>query len=425
MTHSNPPTSTLSGITTTAAFGIMSIFLVALMFFIPPAYKAPATILLASIVAIAMLAQKQTRVLDSLISRGYMLSVFVLGMSVFLILLLSPYPKSELAINVCFLLFASVCLGVMNRGFGAGKIAKTIFYFAGVAGIIIALFLHSASLSPMYCFGSYDKNYFGVVLFLFFCWCWFEKRLFGLVICVAASFLLNSRALQLMIVLFVVISIVVRVRFSSSILFKSPSPVILMTAFVAMTIVIVAFSSWWTTDVVGSSTVSSALASRGLNDTSNAIRFNSNMYAVDQLFDDPSLLIMGYDSDISTSMNIGNPLEGDNMAFMAARNGYRVVQPHHAVLNLLLKHGLLFTVGYLLVFCFSFSKYFTIGAACVWVPYLTIGMVMHSTLTAQYLLMFVFLLVSANNDLSTKGIECLQLSWITRLRSRKIGGRQQ
>ena len=111
------------------------------------------------------------------------------------------------------------------------------------------------------------------------------------------------------------------------------------------------FSWWWSTAVVGGDTVSASLASRGLNDTSNAIRFNSNLYAIEQISKDPLLIFRGYDIDIRRVMNIGNPFgDKDTLLASASLHGYRVVQPHHAVINLLLKHGVLYTIFYFAVF---------------------------------------------------------------------------
>ena len=88
-----------------------------------------------------------------------------------------------------------------------------------------------------------------------------------------------------------------------------------------------------------------------MNDTSNAIRFNSNLYAIEQISKDPLLIFRGYDIDIRRVMNIGNPFgDKDTLLASASLHGYRVVQPHHAVINLLLKHGVLYTIFYFAVF---------------------------------------------------------------------------
>ena len=77
---------------------------------------------------------------------------------------------------------------------------------------------------------------------------------------------------------------------------RSVHPVVLYLLFALMFFSIVTFSWWWSTAVVGGDTVSASLASRGLNDTSNAIRFNSNLYAIEQISKDPLLIFRGYET---------------------------------------------------------------------------------------------------------------------------------
>ena len=72
---------------------------------------------------------------------------------------------------------------------------KRVFYCLALAVVLVSVFRRDAE-TPYYVFGSYDKNYFGVVLFLFFCWCWYEKRKLGVAVCVVAALVLNSRGYQ-------------------------------------------------------------------------------------------------------------------------------------------------------------------------------------------------------------------------------------
>ena len=74
------------------------------------------------------------------------------------------------------------------------------------------------------------------------------------------------------------------------------------------------------------------------------------------------------------------------------------MQPHHAVINLLLKHGVLYTIFYFAVFSIVIAPYARKETAGVWVPFFLVGMVMHSTMTSHYLLFFVFVLATSAHD---------------------------
>ena len=76
------------------------------------------------------------------------------------------------------------------------------------------------------------------------------------------------------------------------------------------------------------------------NDTSNAIRTRSNIYATSLILTEKELMFYGYDDDIKKVLGV----EDENTATLYS--GYRLVQPHNLILNLLLKHGVIFTIFY-------------------------------------------------------------------------------
>lgn len=176
-------------------------------------------------------------------------------------------------------------------------------------------------------------------------------------------------------------------------------PVAVFGLFVLMFLAIAAFSFWWSNSVVGAGTTSYQV---GMNDSSNAVRFNSDWYAIQHLFENPFLLLFGYDNDIISAMHIiqSSELNGTETALTGTfYNGFRIVQPHHVILNMLLKEGVLFTIGYYSVLACIFSRFFNRHNAAYWVPYLFGCMFMHSLLVSYYL---VFLLVVLSRALTAE-----------------------
>ena len=137
----------------------------------------------------------------------------------------------------------------------------------------------------------------------------------------------------------------------------------------------------------------------GLNDKSNAIRFNSDWYACSYLSGHPELIFYGYDSDIIDAMNIvqSSDLDGTESAFDGVfYNGYRIVQPHHSVLNLLLKEGVIYSIFYFALLSLAMAPLIRKKNASIWVPYLFACMFMHSLLMTYYLI-FLMIVLSQDN----------------------------
>ena len=376
-------------------FSFALLYAMVVIFYLPPSLKSIFSIFGVSFMLLILLLNNKTELFSAKVNLPMLILLSLLGMLIAVSLALSPYPVTDLVIDSLFLLLVVLLFYFLKiEHVVINKSVKNIFYFGSLIGIGLSILFHYQASSLLYVFGSYDKNYFGVVLFCFFAWCWFEKKYFGVIALFLFSFFLLSRAFQMMIVIFIVWQLCVRFllqknKDKNEILKRNVSPVAIFCIFLVMLFGMIGFSQWWSNSVVGEHTVSSALRV-SLNDTSNAIRFNSNVYAVKQITDDSDLILYGYDSDLVNIMNIGDPLSDEgSLVSSASYNGYRVVQPHHAVLNMLLKHGLIFSFVYFAILSIVLSRYFNLENASVWVPYFITAMIMHSTLTAQYLFLFM------------------------------------
>lgn len=327
-------------------------------------------------------------------------SVALVGIASLLAFALSPYSKSSLVIMSAFLIVSTMLFYGDFQLPKRSLLTERLFYVCITAIVIVEVVTNLGVVGAAYVSGAYDKNYFAIILFLYFCWCWSTGRKFGVATAVASAFLLGSRNYLTMLALFAVLTGVgmlhsrraVEKGAGRDVWEEVLSPGAIFAIFAVMFIGIAAFSLWWSEFMVGVNTVSYA---DGLNDSSNAIRFNSNVFALNRIVENPQLLFYGYDDNIIDAMGIiqASSLDGTETALDGTFfNGYRIVQPHNIIFNMLLKEGALYTIGYFACLSFLFSKYFKIGNAAYWVPFLFGCMFMHSLMSTYYLVFFLLVL---------------------------------
>lgn len=403
MTTRNDQISNEIGSRFSNVIGSLSILYILLVIFIlPNGYKSYCSILFSCILVIAIMAHEGMALFQLKIDRKLLWLILALLASVLVIVAMSPYSKGTLLITTTFLFLMLLLSAFQNGKIGVCRGASLAFYV--VALLIVAQTLVGMTTEKPIAFlqSAYDKNYYGVILFLFFCWCWVEKRVLGIAACLISGFFLGSRNYLIMLALFFICELILprfgayRRKSSSSL-----EPFTLCVIFTLMLGSIALFSFWWSESVVGASTVA---IGGGWNDSSNAIRFNSDSYALHLIADNPWLLLYGYDNDIIQAMGLVDvsmktgaltPLDG------LFYNGFRVVQPHHLVLNLILKEGLVFSVAYFGILAFVLAPLMRKDNCAYWVPILFACMFMHSLLMSQYLFFFFFIL----NLTARKGAE--------------------
>lgn len=340
--------------------------------------------------------RRPSKLTSVVVPRSLVFCSLILLFGVLASICLSPYSKSLIVVYVSFLLLSLLVFSDNLKLSSRNLPIESLFYFIVLLVIIYEVISNYGMKSVMYINGAYDKNYLGIILFLFFTWCWTTGRKTGVLVCMLASAIIGSRNYVISLFLFVALE-VWRVkrwdtnssRFSEKNFIR---PITFFSIFMAMLICIVLFSYWWSGSIVGSST---AAYQSGINDSSNAVRFNSDWYAFQYLLKKPSLLLYGFDNDIIRAMHIiqSSELNGTESALVGTFfNGYRIVQPHHVVLNMLLKEGCLFTVGYYAVLSCVFSRFLNRRNVAYWAPYLFACMFMHSLLTGYYLVFFLAVL---------------------------------
>lgn len=234
---------------------------------------------------------------------------------------------------------------------------------------------------------AWDKNYTGITIFLIFVYFWKRKKVFGLLSCALYAVTLNSRLFLLNIFLFIFLSFVINgiTKYFERLMNKAlnfTSKEILILIMI-LTFLTVGLSFFWTYYISNNKVVGYR---QSLNDSSNAIRTRSNLYAVALLKNNSELFFYGYDDDIKIVLGV------ENEDTATKYNGYRLVQPHNLVLNLFLKHGIAFSLVYLYLISKILNCYWKKENLAFIITYLFANMFMHSLLSTTYLLLFFFVL---------------------------------
>lgn len=375
------------------------LFLLVVVFALPSRFKMVASLAFACILFLLVCMQRPCKVVSVKFSPALLGCLLILASGILASVCLSVYTNSLMVTYVAFLLLSLFLFSDRLDLPSKNVRTESFFYVLVLCIVIYEVISHVGTSFPMYISEAYDKNYLGILLFLFFSWCWATGRKLGILACVAAAALIGSRNYVIMLAIFVLLEFA-RVRWRKDAVEKHGDeapmrPIVVFGLFVLMFLAIAVFSFWWSSFVVGSGT---AAYQAGMNDSSNAVRFNSDWYAIQHLCENPSLFLYGYDNDIIGAMNIiqSSELNGTETALTGTfYNGFRIVQPHHVILNMLLKEGVLFTIGYYSVLAHIFSRFFSKHNVAYWMPYLLGCMFMHSLLASYYLIFFLVVLARA------------------------------
>lgn len=365
-----------------------------LVFFVPTSLKA-----LVAVIWCALLTVSWLKLISGSRTRFGRRAVLAwLGLSLYLVghLLFSRYPSTYLVTSLGFLCMSALYLTLSDsRRPGANsRHDAPAFSWICLAGTAIS-YLVTADVFPAtsqvaVANDSYDKNFLGVLYFL--CAFWhLKRRLYGRVVIFAvAGVAIGSRNFFLM-ALVLLVAMALR-RLSNQIGSRRRWPKYVPGKLFALMLLgplaMVPFSVWWTSNVITADTYRST---QGLNDRSNAVRFNSNVFAYSILMLDESLWFRGYDASLSDTLHIipSSSLDGTESSLDGAfYNGFRVVQPHNSVLNLFLRVGVLFTIVYLWILAQLIARRRDWFPPALVFPYLTACLIMHSLLVGPLLLLF-------------------------------------
>jgi hypothetical protein len=157
------------------------------------------------------------------------------------------------------------------------------------------------------------------------------------------------------------------------------------------------FSAFWS---YFSSTSSVAAYKTSLNDTSNASRFSSDFYFLTYAVEHPWLIFFGFNSSLTNYFGISLTNFTDSLFV----NGVRIVQPHFSFLNMWLRYGLIYSLLYYGFISFFVSKYLNKVSLGMFCSVVFSGLIMHSLMNEESLLLFLLLLAYANMDFSPRKV---------------------
>lgn len=387
---------------------VLYIYLSAVIFILPPNLVTLSSLVFGSFILLYAAMYSKEFLMEREVPPTLFFLLVCVTLTSLVLVLVSEFPSKELINDAAFLIVAALLFYRRSIEATSNGIVERIFYWTGCVTLVYWAAVNVGAMGASYVFGRYDKNYFGVVVFLFFCWCWQRRKWPGIAAMILIALVLGSRNLQLSLCAFVVIVILKKLRelgagpraqsrlnreYTAA--YESRRVRRVFTGFALMLVIIFAFSLWWTTSMVGSETVS---YQSGLNDASNAMRFSSNWFGLEAFRADNSLWYRGYDSAIFDVLGI----DQENVLESLSINGYRVVQPHHLVLNLLLKEGAIFTFLYFAVLSWILAGHIRWSNAEIWIPFALMNMFMHS-LGMEYLLLFLLTALQTGRSFNLAG----------------------
>ncbi len=331
------------------------------------------------------------------VSKDTFIGIILLSISLIIIISFSKWSCSNTIMVYAFLILAYLEFGYGETGIQSLSIQKYFDFVFAVGLLIYWLIAAIQNISDYSLFilpAAWDKNYTGITIFLMLVYFYKRKSLIGILSCIPYVFTLNSRLFQLCVCLIIILTwgldFFVKHRFlkRDSAFFHLKTRVIFLIILIS-TIAMMVVSVIWTTRI--SNNVVNTYQS-SLNDTSNAIRTRSNIYAMFLISTDRDLLFYGYDDDIKQVLGV----EDENSATLFA--GYRLVQPHNFLLNLWLKHGMIFSIVYIYLISRLISLYWKKENIPLLITYLVANMVMHSLLSTTYLLLFFFVICTKEKN---------------------------
>ena len=256
-------------------------------------------------------------------------------------------------------------------------------YLLMLTAIILGTLTGTRNEDSIILFGAGDKNYTAVFVFLFFLYSNKRDKIFGVVFSIIyAIFFINSRSFILLVLLFYIM-MYFREPITS---FMEKHNITYFKLMIALFVFIMLFSVLWVY-------VISANGNWGyhesLNDSSNRIRFVSNLRSFLFLFEDlTKSLFNGYGYEYVSKLGV-DVTYSQLPTFL----GTTVLQAHNSYLNLMVKIGIIPSIVYFYLLGMTFNKFSLKDNMFYVVPFLINGMFMHSLLNGTWLILLLSILI--------------------------------
>lgn len=327
---------------------------------------------------------------------------FEIGCAFIMLLLIIICLKSNYGIEGALLDFAFLIIAYLEFSDELADIYsdKVIFkiIYSILSVVLVYWLIYNLRIHKKYFYFyniGYDKNYSGVLIFFYFCFCLKNKFKIGQLVSGIYALILKSRLLLLMLIFTYVLKIIFNNKINNKFINRVVNKIMafktkdITLMFFLITILVTMFS-FFVTKYVPESSISKY--GESLNDTSNAIRVRANYFAINQILHNPKFIFEGYDNKIKSALGIENELTATKYF------GFRLVQPHNFILNYTLRYGLILTIIYVVILSKILCNWWNKENVPIIISYMLMNMSMHSLLSTIYLIIFLLIIVIQKNS---------------------------
>jgi hypothetical protein len=319
------------------------------------------------------------------------------------ILLTNIIPELSLsrfsdAITIIILLFKCKELVALNRTF------LTIIYFLAMITTIYHIsFSRFSGDENTIILNSPDPNFSGFLALSLFLFCYKNKFLLGILVCLACVFLLWSRNYFLALIVFFILLLLENFapNFFKNI-YKKASIVKIALVFIFLNLIILSYSLYHVEK--NKSPVSLGILRSDPNrffavvDDSNWYRFNANKEFFELLKDDQEVMLFGASfAEPVTIQPIRTENQDENYNDLKDLFAHRV-PPHNTIFHLILIRGVLFSLCYLLGFTFILKRLYSFENFKYLFPLLIFGLFLHSIYSGVFIIFIVSILSMPEQD---------------------------
>ena len=231
-----------------------------------------------------------------------------------------------------------------------------------------------------------DKNISALIIFMFMCFCFNDKKILGILISIIYTIFLNSRMTQLGVIIYIFFNIIIfkKTKMINNFILKLTTTKI-FTIIILSQMFLIGFSYYFTYNIDSSKITN---YQESFIDKSNAMRVRSNIYAFRLLKEDYRLIFYGYDNKMKTILGIEDIY--NSPIFM----GFRLVQPHSLFLNMILTYGLIYSLIYVGIISYFIKRFLNVKNLSFVIIYIIMNMILPLLFIGPYLIYFMFVLCS-------------------------------
>lgn len=296
------------------------------------------------------------------------------------------------AITIIILLFKCKKPVLINRTF-----LSVMYSLAMITTVYHILFSRYFEDQNTIVLNNPDPNFSGFLALLLFLFCYKNKFLLGILICLSCIILLWSRNYLLALIVF---SILLFLEKFAPVFFKNfyqkADVIKIISVFIILNLSVLFYGFYYVEKI--KSPVSLGLLRNDPNrfvsvsDNSNWYRFNANKEFFELLKSDQKIMLFGASS--AETAKIETDKETENYNDLLPHR----VPPHNAVFNFIFMRGVLFSAFYLLAFTFILKRLYCLENLKYLFPVLIFGLFLHSIYSGTFMIFIVSILSMSEQD---------------------------